>query len=230
MNLKFLEDNLWYADFMLKRTAIAFGVRMTVVKLQSGGLLLHSPVPIDESMAEELGEIGNVDHIVAPSCFHHLFALQAKQLYQDATLWAAPGLSEKRKDVKFDQVIRPGEMHWGDTLEYEFIRGMPRINEVVFFHTSSRSLICSDFVFNIREESNLVMKFLWYLAGAYKNFGQDRIWRMLVKNKEETTESVNRILGWDFRRIVMAHGEIINCDNKELYEILKGNYQLSLPT
>ena len=107
MNLKFLEDNLWYADFMLKRTAIAFGVRMTVVKLQSGGLLLHSPVPIDESMAEELGEIGNVDHIVAPSCFHHLFALQAKQLYQDATLWAAPGLSEKRKDVKFDQVIRP---------------------------------------------------------------------------------------------------------------------------
>ena len=221
VKLKFLAENLWCADFVLKKKPLVFGIRMTVVKLPSGGLWLHSPIPIDTSLAGELEEIGNVEHIVAPSCFHHLFASSAKEYYPQSILWAAPGLSEKRKDINFDAVISSDETNWGDMLKFEYIKGMPRINEVVFFHKPSRSLICSDFVFNIREESNLVMKICWYLAGAYKNFGQDIVWRMMIKDKKETTESINNILNWEFERIIMAHGDIIDCDRYQLYEILK---------
>ena len=222
MNLKLLAENLWYADSVLKYKPLVFGIRMTVVKLPSGGLWLHSPIPIDNFLADELEKIGDVEHIVAPNCFHHLFALSAKELYPQSVLWAAPGLSKKRKDINFDAVIS-SESDWGDTLEFEFIKGMPWINEVVFFHRPSRSLICADFVFNIREESSLVTKFFWYIAGAYKNFGQDRTWRLMIRDKNENTESLNNVLKWEFKRIIMAHGDIIDCDRYQLYETLKKN-------
>lgn len=200
---------------------------MTVIKLPTEGILLHSPVPISEDLYDELNRIGQVEHIVAPNCFHHVFVPEAKEHYPNSVLWAAPGLSEKRKDINFDAIISTEEPVWKHTLEFEYIEGMPRINEVVFFHKPSNSFICTDFIFNIRRESNLVMKFLWSIDGIYKNFGQGRLFGLLIKNNGLVTESINRILNWDFERIIMAHGDIIDCDNKALFEILKNNYKLS---
>ncbi|MGI9553563.1 MAG: DUF4336 domain-containing protein [Thermodesulfobacteriota bacterium] len=228
--LEFVAENLWYSDSILKNSLLVFGIRMTVVKLPTGGLWLHSPIPVDNNLSDELSGIGNVEHIVAPSCFHHTFASETKLLYPDAKLWAAPGLSKKRKDINFDAVISEEEPGWGDTIEYEFINGMPWINEVVFFHKPSHSLICSDFVFNVRKESNLLMKLIWYLSGTLGKFGQSREWRWMIKDKREATQSVNRILNWNFNRIIMGHGDIVDCDNKGLYEVLKKHYDLSFPT
>jgi len=216
VKLNFIADNLWYSDSILKKAPLVFCIRMTVVKLPSGGLWLHSPIPIDNDLSDEISEVGNVEHIVAPNCFHHMFASEAKFLYPDAKLWAAPGLRKKREDIDFDGVVSEEETEWEGTLEYEFIRGMPWINEVVFFHKPSATLICSDFVFNIREEKNLFMKLLWFLAGTLGKLGQGREWRWLIKDKDKAADSVKRILSWEFERIIMAHGEIESCDNKEL--------------
>jgi len=196
---------------------------MVIVKLPEGGLWLHSPVPIDNGLLNEINSLGDVEHLVAPSCFHHVNAGDAKRNFPKAKLWAAPGLDQKRKDIKFDALINSEETGWGDTIEFELVGGMPRINEVVFLHKTSRTLICSDFVFNITHENSFIMKVLWKLAGTYKKFGQSREWRFMVSNVFDNVDSVNRILKWEFERIVMAHGEIINCTNKQLFDVLNNS-------
>ena len=223
--MKQISENIFYADSVLKRFPTVFNIRMVVVKLPSGGLWLHSPILIDESLQAELSGIGNVDHIIAPNCFHHMFAKQAKELYPDAVLWASPGLPTKRNDIEFDAVITEKEADWDETIGYEYVGGMRWINETVFLHKPSRTLICSDFVFNIKEEKNLFMKLLWKLSGTYKKFGQSREWRWMISNAFDNVDSVNRVLKWEFDRIVMAHGEIIDCNNVQLFDVIKNKGQ-----
>ena len=218
MNL--ISEDIWYTDHTLKKFPTEFNIRMVVVKLPSGGLWLHSPVPIDDSLYDQIHNLGKVEHIVAPNCFHHLFASDAKERYPEAVLWAAPGLPQKKKDMKFDAIINERQPNWGDSIDWQYIGGMPKMNEVVFLHKPSRTLICSDFVFNITDESNFLMKILWKLVGTYQKFGQSRVWRLMVKNVFDQVDSVNKILKWDFEKIVMAHGKITDCTSMELFEVL----------
>lgn len=216
-----ISDDIWHIDSTLKWYFLNFGIRMVVVRLPAGGLWLHSPIHINDEIYKEIKSLGEVEHIVAPSCFHHTHAQDAKNKFPGAKLWAAPSLDQKRKDIHFDAVLNNEEPGWRDTIDFEFVGGMPRINEVVFLHKPSRTLICSDFVFNIEHEDSIIMKILWKLSGTYKKFGQSREWRFLVSNVFDNVDSVNRILKWDFERVVMAHGEILNCTNLELFDVIK---------
>ena len=219
--LKLISKDLWCLEGKEGKGPFKFDIRMTVLRLQSGGLLLHSPVAIDDKVKDELNQLGMVEHIVAPNCFHHLHASRANQLFPDAKLWASPGLQYKRDDINFDAVINEQQPDWGNTVEFLYIAGMPVLNEVVFFHKPSRSLICSDFVFNIQSGSNVLIRTLWRLFGVWKTLGQSRSWRFMVKNREEVTSSINSILQWKFERVIMAHGDIVECDRYGLYQVLK---------
>ena len=220
-HLQIIDKDLWCVGGKEGKGPFKFDIRMTAVRLKSGGLLLHSPVPINDSLSAEIQALGRVEHVVAPNCFHHLYASQTKRMFPDATLWAAPGLNLKRGEIEFDAVIGDKTPDWGDDLEYKFIVGMPIINEIVFFHRPSRTFICTDFLFNIRSGSNVLIRSIWRLFGVWKKFGQSRSWRFMIKNRDDVTRSVNSILEWKFERVIMAHGDIVECDRYRLYEILK---------
>lgn len=226
-----VDEGIWYCNSKLSFLLLGvISIRMVVVRLNSGGLWVHSPIQIDNQLFKEINSLGKVEHIVAPNFFHNMFASSAKLRYPEALLWAAPGLKERKKNILFDAVINEQQPDWGDTLEYEHIGGMPRINEVVFLHKPSKTLICSDFVFNITEETNFFMRYLWKLAGTYKKFGQGREWRFLVSNSFDEVYSVNKILKWNIERVIMAHGDILNCTSEELFEVLtkgKANFYVN---
>ncbi|MGB1922854.1 MAG: DUF4336 domain-containing protein, partial [Alcanivorax sp.] len=97
-----LSDTLWHVAIPHAFMGLHVGTRMTVVKLSSGGLLLHSPVPVDEDLAAELAALGEVTHIVCPNLFHHVFAAEVKQRYPKALLHGPAKLAGKRKDLKLD--------------------------------------------------------------------------------------------------------------------------------
>ena len=39
---------------------------------------------------------------------------------------------------------------------------------------------------------------------------QSRLWRLLVKDRAAAAQSVSTVLGWDFERVVVAHGDVIH--------------------
>ncbi|KIG15533.1 hypothetical protein DB30_05556 [Enhygromyxa salina] len=52
---------------------------MTVIRLDDGRLLLHSPIRCTPELREELDALGSVAFVAAPNRFHHLFARGARR-------------------------------------------------------------------------------------------------------------------------------------------------------
>jgi hypothetical protein len=79
-----------------------FEARMTLIRLASGKLMLHSPCEITAAMAEEISALGTVAHIVVPGNFHHLYAATAQAAFPSAKTWICPGVERKRPSLKYD--------------------------------------------------------------------------------------------------------------------------------
>lgn len=203
-----LAPDLWAVEFFTQARGLHLRMRMTVARLPGNRLWLHSPVPIDDAVATWLAELGEVAYVVAPSRFHYLFAGKAAARYPQAELWLAPGLRKKCPHLESDHTLAAEGMPWADQLHTEPMAGAPVHQEVVFFHRASASLICTDFLFNIREEPRWLTRMLYRLLGIYRVFGNGRLWRLLSRDKTALAGSVARILSWDPQRIVMAHGDV----------------------
>ena len=213
-----LSQNLWTAKCPQKFLGLEFGARMTVIRFSSKELLLHSPVPIDDMLKKEIDSLGEVKFIVAPNKFHHLHVRKCKELYPEAQLWGAPGLREKLKDIKFDGEICE-ETRFGPEGELEqfIFRGIPSVNEAVFYHHESKTLILTDLLFNFNEDISTGFKLILRLDGIY---GGPKVSRLtsyiLLKDKDKAHESAQKLLSYDFDRVVLAHREIIPTGGKEI--------------
>lgn len=200
---------------------IHFPVRMTVVRLPSGGLWVHSPVKIDDPVAAELDALGPVEHIVAPNALHHLFFGRMAERYPEATTWAAPSLAKKRDDLRFDHTLGEAEQPWADVLAPIYIEGAPWVEETVFLHRPSRTLIVCDLFFNIHEPANLRSTWMFKMLGVLGRPRQSPLFRRAVKDRPAAVRSVRKILEWEFDRIVPAHGRLVEHDaHQTLTEVL----------
>jgi hypothetical protein len=205
--------DLWVADrpFRLPMMLGDIGCRMTIVRLADGGLFLHSPVPLDAETRTALNEIGPVHAIVAPSKAHHLFVGDYVKAYPAAKLYGAPGLPEKRKDLRFDAILGDeAGADWRGEIEQHLFVGAPRLNEVVFFHPASRTVIFTDLVFNVpAQDASKARAFNW-LTGAAGHFGPHRLIRTMISDRNGACASVEKILQWDLDRVIVSHGNVLD--------------------
>lgn len=210
--LRSLAPNLWVADARFRNGPFEFGVRMTVIRLREGGLVLHSPVQLEPGLRAELDALGEVRAVIAPNRHHHSFAADYLTGYPNAALFAAPGLAEKRSDLKFAaELSDESPALWRAEIEQHVFRGAPFLGEVVFFHPSSRTVLFTDLVFNLtRGDGNLPTRIFFAAIGAVGRFGPHRLVRWLfVRDRAAAHESVDRILRWDFERVTMTHGDVL---------------------
>jgi hypothetical protein len=210
MRLKAVAPEIWSVEHPVRFPGgVRIPSRMTVVRLPGGDLLLHSPVPIDDALAAELAPLGRVAHLVAPSLFHHLFLPRTLERYPQALLSAAPGLAEKRPELPVADVLSDEAPEaWKGVFEQIVIRGAPQMNEVAFLHRPSRTLIVTDLVFNVRQPENLVTGLVLRMMGTHKRLRQSRLWHRYMKDRAQVRQSVERVLAWDFDRVVPGHGEV----------------------
>jgi hypothetical protein len=213
-----LAPDLWVAPRPLKLIVGDVGTRMTVIRLADGGLFLHSPVRLDAETQAALDAIGTVRAVVAPSKVHHLFAGDYAAAYPAARVYGAPGLADKRKDLRIDAMLgddAPAE--WRDEIEQHLFRGAPRINEVVFFHRASRTLLLTDLAFNVAADKTHGARFFHWVAGTAGRFGPHRLVRSLIRDRAAARASVARILEWEFDRVVVTHGDVLDTDGRRRF-------------
>lgn len=216
MRLLPIAHELWGATYDLMMSGIVhFPGRMTVARLDDGSLWLCSPIPIDDALAAELAALGPVAHIVAPNRLHHLHLPGAIERFPAAKVWAAPGLPEKRGDIAFHGVLDPAASPpWGDEIPHVFLEGSPWMNEVVFLHRASRSLVLTDLVFNLHEVRGWFTRLVLRMVRAYRRVGQSRLVRITTRDRDAFARTLRQMLAWDIDRIVVAHGEIVADDPK----------------
>ncbi len=204
-------DDIWVVDrpFRVPGIGLQVGTRMTVIRLEDGGLFLHSPVALDPELRGQLEALGPIRHAVAPNLHHHLYLSDYREL-PDVKLYAAPGVEKKRPDLAFDAVLTDEAPEaWRGQLDQHCFRGAPFMGEVVFFHRRSGSLLLADLAFNFVECEHRLTRWWLKLMGGYGRFGQPRHVRWLFRDKAAARRSAETILAWDIQRVVVTHGVVL---------------------
>ena len=222
---KNLAPNLWIVDQPDFNTGIAkIGTRMTVIKLANGGLFLHSPTKLDEETKRALDILGEVRAVVAPSRAHHLFVGDYVKTWPSAKLYGPPGLVGDipglrarigaRPDLKLDATLGDEpQPEWAGEIDQHLFKGAPCLNEVVFFHRPSRTAIFTDLVFNVPGDFKDAWLF-YTIVGGRGHFGPHRIIRFAIRDRKAARDSVARILQWDFDRVIVTHGDVLESGGK----------------
>jgi hypothetical protein len=169
-------------------------------------------------MKEALRCIGRVNFIIAPNRFHHLFVADYQRAFPEAECFCAPGLDQKRKDLRFTAVLSDTPpVGWSGPIDQLIFTAFPPLNEVVFLHRASRTLLLTDLLFNVAPEKagSVLSRTLLRLDGCNGNPAVARTFRLALKFRRHAARVlIDRILAWDFDRVIMAHGEIIETDGK----------------
>jgi hypothetical protein len=211
---------LWTREMPLRLFGVELGTRMSVVRLsdEGGGLWLHSPVALDRPLRETLDALGRVRFVVCPNREHHMFAGEYFAAYPEATIYAAPGLPEKRPDLPFDGVLGDEpEAEWAKDLEQTVFRGDQVLREVVFCHRESGTLIVADLVQTDDPGSPLLTRLVKRLDGIQRRPEPLLPFRLGFRDKAAARASLERVLSWEFDRIVLCHGPIVESGGKAVF-------------
>lgn len=197
---------------------LPFTTRMTVVRLGSGGLWLHSPVQPTPERRHAVDQIGPVEHLVAPNKIHSLGIAPWKALYPSARVWASPGFSKRHPDISVDAILTNGtEAPWGNDIRHCVIEGHAILDEVAFLHIPSRTLIITDLIqkHDVAHESWIWRRVKGMAGILGKGGGVPLDVRLSIADKAAMQRSLETVLNWDFENLIIAHGHCLQGGAKE---------------
>lgn len=216
--LRPVSTDLWLHPVPYRAMGLPLGRQLVAARLPDGGLWIHSPVPLNPPLRAELEALGEVRHVVGPNLWHDECLREFQADYPRALFHAAPGLAAVKREVRFGaELSDTPHPDWAGVLQSHLMRGMPQMNEVVFFHTASRSLILADLAFNFGPEGPVWFAWFMRLYGAWGRFGPTPLERWLMRDKSAVRASLDHILQWDFDRIIVGHGHNIETGGKERF-------------
>ncbi|MEZ4267136.1 MAG: DUF4336 domain-containing protein [Myxococcota bacterium] len=210
--LEVIAPDLYVATGPFSVAGVSLGGRMTVVRLPSGDLWMHSPIAVNDALADAVVALGTLRHIVAPSCFHHLYVQGWLDRFPGATLHAPDNLSKKRRDLAIHRPLADeADPAWGGVLRPFHIAGAPMADEWVFIHTPSASLIVTDCLFNFREKPEWGWWQRTYLRMTAASGGvrMSRIFRLAIRDRDALRASFEALLAAGFERLIPTHGEVL---------------------
>lgn len=205
--------NPLYFESSTKVGLVEFPIRATLLP-HKGGAVLISPIEFNEAQVQVLKQF-NVTDIVAPSDIHHLFILDANKLFPGARLWRPPGLEKKRPDVPWTHVL--GKSPWLiEEIKVLPVEGAPKINEYLFFHSPSKTLVVTDLLFNVIRPEGVAAKIIFTIMGTYNGLAMSRLWKVAIQDKAKFKASVEEVLKLDIENLALAHGGNVALDGKRL--------------
>lgn len=208
-------ENVWIVEGpRVRDMGVQFTTRMTIVKLGNSSLWVDSPVSAPSQMLKDIAELGPVRYLVAGTP-RHVWRLTAwHELFPQAQMWAprTTPFTLKRGDLQFTGIL--GERApegWADDIDQLAFKGNPLIEEVVFFHKQSRTLIVDDLiqVHPILIGSPLRNVLIRMGGVAYPHGGVPLDIRLTFTHRNLARHSLQKLLFWDFDRLIIAHGPCI---------------------
>ena len=156
--LKPVAENLWIVDSgPLRRLGVPLPIRMTVARLDTGEIWLHSPTRFTPVLHAALERLGPVRHLVAPNSAHWMFLQDWQKHCPEALVWAAPGLRDRgtvrRAGLRLDTDLSDTAPEaWEGEIAQKVVSGGLGFREVAFLHCPSRTLLLTDLVLISRSE------------------------------------------------------------------------------
>lgn len=169
-----VKNTIWTFDQIQGILYVIIPIRMTVVKLEAGGLLVYAPVaPTPECirlMKELVAEHGEVKYIILPTASgieHKVFVGPFARKFPNAQVYVAPkqwsfplnlplswlGFPPKRTHIlPYDSRQTP----FADDFDYQILGpldlGLGKFTDVAFFHQRSQTVLVTDMVVSVPEK------------------------------------------------------------------------------
>jgi hypothetical protein len=166
-----LKDTIWTFDQLQGILYVTVPIRMTVVKLQAGGLLVYAPIaPTSECLRlmQELVTVhGDIKYIILPTISgveHKVFVGPFARRFPNAQVFVAPNQWSFPLNLPLSWLGLPGsrtqvlpldssQSPFADEFDYAILGpihlGPGRFEEVAFFHRRSRTLLVTDTVISV---------------------------------------------------------------------------------
>jgi hypothetical protein len=213
--LKPVAENIWTLRYPLPLLGNEFGRVVTLMRLASGKVVIHSTGPFTAEDITAIRELGEPGWLLDATLFHDSFAKEGCRAFERVP-YLAPAGFQNVSDVQ-TRALFPAPPEWSDELEVFPLAGMPKVQEHVLFHGPSRTLIVCDFLFNFWGSSSAWTRFFFrYFMQLQNGVGMSFFFRMMIKDRAAFRESVRPILACEFERIIVGHGEIIAHDAKRI--------------
>ncbi|HVF84813.1 MAG TPA: DUF4336 domain-containing protein [Abditibacteriaceae bacterium] len=210
-----LAADLWVVEMPFAKMGFEMGARMTIVRLTGGQLWIHSPVELDLSLKSEVASLGEVAFIVSPYRFHYAHLAEWARAFPTAKVFSAPGLTSEMARTRLDDYLDDTPVAaWSDVLDQAVFRGNTLDNEVDFLHRPSRTLILADLCFNIPDHGSFSTKMIARSLGVLNHLAPTRTFRVATKEPNAVRASVRLLMEWDFDRIILSHGNIVERNGK----------------
>ncbi len=175
-----VKDTIWTFDQLQGIFYVVVPIRMTVVRLNEGGLLVYAPVaPTPECvrLVEELvAEYGKVKYIILPTISgleHKIFVGPFARRFPDSQIFVAPkqwsfpvnlplswlGIPAKRTQVLPED---SSKTPFANQFDYEILGpielGAGRFAEVALLHKSSKTLLVTDSIVSVPEQPPAIIQ------------------------------------------------------------------------
>eukprot|EP00730_Choanoeca_flexa_P003981 TRINITY_DN11555_c5_g1_i1.p1 TRINITY_DN11555_c5_g1~~TRINITY_DN11555_c5_g1_i1.p1 ORF type:complete len:327 (+),score=40.70 TRINITY_DN11555_c5_g1_i1:1-981(+) len=209
-----------------------FPLDTTMIIARTGNgkdVAIFSPVPYTEELNRTVSDLGPVKALVCPNLQHWLFIPQWAQAHPDATIYLAPPALGEDLAVKLSKhasacvpqpqdewvVLQEDGHQLGPDIDQQLLLGAPlNMNEVLFYHRPSRTLIAADgfysgyrleeqptwfarLWFKVTKGSFRAVKLPVYRTSRVSTHGDVAALRLCVDMLVQR---------WQFDRIVAAHG------------------------
>ena len=217
----YVPDQIWLVLYRVHFFGMDIAARTTVIRLDDGSLFVHSPGNLTPELKRAIDGLGPVRFIVAPGTFHWLHVDEYRAAYPDAEVYVCPGIEERAPKLAFDHLLDDALVApWSAEIEHLYVRGTGSMAEVAFFHRALGTLVLTDLIENVGNETvdvDWMMKFWWKAIFHMWNHPKPAPeYQMGYKDKAAVKASLERILAWDFRRIVVAHGDNVEENAKDV--------------
>lgn len=226
---------------------LPIGGRSIAIKMRDGRLWIVPSTPLDGPTKAKIDSLGEVAYLVAPDNVHHLFLKDFHSAYPAAKVVGTEGHEEKRPDVKFNGIYGKDPENTQYGYESELVpQYFPTFanRDVAFLHKDSKTLITADLLFNLPckqqyrntpagKPTSWLPGVIWFstMFNPFSSFHKTFLGTAGVASqipntpnggsKDERTrnfaQAASTVAKWDFQRIIMLHGDIIETGGQKAW-------------
>lgn len=203
-------ETIWVAERPVWFSGVRLRARTTVVRLSGDALWVHSPGPPSDEACAALDQLGEVRWLVVPNRFHHLQAPAMAARYPHALVVGPKSAESRNPRVRVAMAADdPAYLRATPELTPLPLRGVPFLDETVFFHAPTGSLIAADLIMSASARDHWTWRMAARLCGRYEKVGTPPDVRLRTRASTAVAESIARMCALPIQRILMAHADPI---------------------
>lgn len=215
--------NIMFLESLKPMPLMTLPVRSVVVKTKDSRILFSPGSMLTEA---QLKSAGDITDLVAPNEYHTAGISMAKKIFSHAKTWGPRNYFARHKDKEFVFEITNETWPYADEISAVLLQGMPKVNEWVFFHKESKSLIVTDLCFNMVDTIGLGAWIIQSLFGTYRRFAVSKFFARFITDKNAFEKSLSNVFNFDFENIIVSHGNNIIGNAKPLLKQALGERSL----